>query len=158
MNIYQTLSKEWSTHKKIKKSLWKNIPREILHIILCYQGMFMERNGKFIARIMKYDTRYAIFQNIPRYEIISEDNLIMKICFSNRRFEMYKYVHETTHHNHVYNFETDDMISSGIFVGKDAFVFYKYNNPDSWMLFRHWLYDFQYSLKILPPFFSRNLS
>jgi hypothetical protein len=45
----------------------KNLPNEIVSIILSYEGSLLrERNGKFIKQIEKNDKRYNLLINIPK--------------------------------------------------------------------------------------------
>ena len=90
MNLYYALAQDISgKKKKIKQKLWSRLPKDILHIILCYHGTMVDRNGRLVGRIPKYDTRYMVIDNIPRIEIVCDDSLIMKVCFSNKKMEMY---------------------------------------------------------------------
>lgn len=45
--------------------LWKEIPTDILHLILKYDGRIIERNGIYMNRIPIHDERYEIIKKIP---------------------------------------------------------------------------------------------
>jgi len=153
MNIYQLLSCDFHD-TKFNTKMWSKLPKDILQIILCYHGAIADRNGRFIDRIYKYDPRYMVLSTIPRIEIITpngmNNSLIMKVCFSNKKMEMYKYIHNIAHNGNFsdfYNFETETetMICRGYCVNGYTYMFTKHINPFYW--FRKWLHCFPYQLR-----------
>lgn len=146
MNLYHALAPDISEKKKkLKQKLWSRLPKDILHIILCYHGTMVDRNGRLVGRIPKYDTRYMVIDNIPRIEIVCDDSLIMKVCFSNKKMEMYKYVHDVAYFGNFadfYNFETDTLVCRGFCIDGDVYMFQTHINPFCW--FRQWMYRFPY--------------
>ena len=47
-------------------SIFQNLPNELIHIILLYDGKIKYRNGKYINQILQDDKRYHIFETIPK--------------------------------------------------------------------------------------------
>lgn len=45
---------------------FKKIPKELLHIILSYNGTIKYKNGKYINQIYPDDIRYILLLTIPR--------------------------------------------------------------------------------------------
>ena len=146
LSIYQLLSRNVSIKKKFNIKIWQKLPHDVLQIILCYHGVVVNRDGKMVGRIPKYDPRYMVLHNIPRIKMISDPpSLIMKVCFSNKKFEMYKYANDVVYlgnFSECYNFETDTMMCYGKRIDTDVFMFYKYINYFYW--FRQWMYRFPY--------------
>ena len=46
--------------------IFQNLPKELIHIILSYDGKIKYRNGKYINQILREDERYHIFKIIPK--------------------------------------------------------------------------------------------
>ena len=129
LSIYKLLSCNLPIKKNFNKKIWQNLPHDVLQIILCYHGAMVNRYGKMVGRIPKYDPRYMVLHNIPRIKMISDPpSLIMKVCFSNKKFEMYKYTNDVMYIGNFaecYNFETDTMMCYGKRIDTDVFMFYK---------------------------------
>jgi hypothetical protein len=54
-------------------SIFRNLPNELIHIILLYDGKIKYRNGKYMNQILRHDTRYKILQTIPTAYVFSID-------------------------------------------------------------------------------------
>ena len=52
----------------------KNLPNEIVSIILSYEGSMKERNGKYMKQIEKHDKRYNLLRTIPKKNNIYINN------------------------------------------------------------------------------------
>ena len=50
------------SNKKIDKKLFRQIPRDILHIILSYHGDIVYRHGRYMNRIPKNDLRFLLYR------------------------------------------------------------------------------------------------
>lgn len=64
------------------------IPKDILHMILEYNGTIKYRNGKYINRISRNDDRYNILQRIPNINTHYHNNYFISIY--NRKFFLIK--------------------------------------------------------------------
>jgi hypothetical protein len=54
-------------------SVFQNLPKELIHIILLYDGKIKYRNGKYINQILRDDKRYHIFKTIPKANLYLVD-------------------------------------------------------------------------------------
>ena len=48
--------------------LWKEIPRDMLQLILQFDGHLKKRNGVYINQIPPHDERFPLLRTIPRKE------------------------------------------------------------------------------------------
>lgn len=46
-------------------TIWSQLPKDILIIVLNFDGTIKDRNGKFMNQISKNDTRYKILHSVP---------------------------------------------------------------------------------------------
>lgn len=73
---------------------WKEIPTDILKLILKYDGSIVERNGIYYNQIPKNDERYEIIKKIPQKEyykmnIVADYNCCQYetfVYFQNKKF------------------------------------------------------------------------
>ena len=65
------------------QQLWKGINKDILHLILKYDGSIIERNGMYMNRIPIHDERYTIIKNIPPKKYYKNDTFVY---FQNKKF------------------------------------------------------------------------
>ena len=69
--------------------LWKEIPTDILHLILKYDGRIRERNGIYMNQIPIQDERYEIIKSIPEktyYKMNYIDHCETFVYFKNQKF------------------------------------------------------------------------
>ena len=64
------------------------IPKDLIHMILEYDGTIKYRNGKYINRISSNDDRYDILQRIPKINTHYHNNYFISIY--NRKFFLIK--------------------------------------------------------------------
>lgn len=60
--------------------MFENIPRDILQIILEYDGRIKYRNGKYMNQIEKTDSRYDMLKNITTltpFKLHYDNNIVM---------------------------------------------------------------------------------
>lgn len=57
--------------------LWKEIPNEILQLILQFDGRIKKRNGVYMNQILINDGRYKLLRSIPKKEFYGS-NLSLK--------------------------------------------------------------------------------
>jgi len=62
--------------------LWKEIPNDILQLILQFDGRIKKRNGAYMNQILKIDERYKLLRSIPRKEFFGT-KLSLKRLFLN---------------------------------------------------------------------------
>lgn len=65
-------------HNIMATVFYQTLPRELLHIILEYDGTIKLRNGVYMNRIANNDARYSIFQTIKPKEIIKIETIEYK--------------------------------------------------------------------------------
>lgn len=73
---------------------WKEIPTDILKLILKYDGSIVERNGIYMNRIPIHDERYEIIKKIPpkkyhKMYIVADYNCCQYetfVYFQNKKF------------------------------------------------------------------------
>ena len=86
--ILNVVSESTSLHSFCKR-IWKELPREVVYIIMEFCGIVKYRNGKYMYQISTDDVRYNLLQQIPN-KVIDTDplplpNLIITnliICFT----------------------------------------------------------------------------
>jgi hypothetical protein len=70
-------------------TLWKQVPNDILDIILSYDGTIKCRNGIYMNQILKTDNRYVLLTNIPKMQIdFRSYYTCKKIEFSNIKYKL----------------------------------------------------------------------
>ena len=66
------------------------LPREIIDIILSYEGTFKSRNGKYMIQLRPSDPRYTLLGHLPvRHELAFGRHFDVIIYFRKSLFMMY---------------------------------------------------------------------
>lgn len=78
--------------------LFKNLPMDLVYIILSYDGnIIKERNGKYMKQILKTDERYKLLLTIPKKDVSVHKNIItVYIQFSDKIFNLWVTEYEDT--------------------------------------------------------------
>ena len=86
--ILNVVSESTSLHSFCKR-IWKELPREVVYIIMEFCGIVKYRNGKYMYQISNDDVRYNLLQQIPDKVIDTEPNDLpglrvtnLMICFT----------------------------------------------------------------------------
>lgn len=58
---------------------FKDLPDELIHIIINYTDVIVNRHGKYINRINKYDERYNLVYSIPRPIKIGPHKVLLRL-------------------------------------------------------------------------------
>ena len=122
-------------------NIWKNIPDDLLQIIISYNESIVYRFGKYMSKIPKMDLRYGVVRCVPvpviRTVTISDaDIFLSSVYFTDRRFCLEKYVgflsgdflRSRCDLNNVKIFDDKLQIMYMIFVYGDVFIFSKDKN------------------------------
>lgn len=72
--------------------LWKEIPNEILQLILQFDGRIKKRNGVYMNQILINDGRYKLLSSIPKKEFYGS-NLQRQIFMINSEIVIETFVH-----------------------------------------------------------------
>lgn len=72
--------------------LWKEIPNEILQLILQFDGRIKKRNGVYMNQILINDGRYKLLRSIPKKEFLGS-NLQRRIFMINSEIVIETFVH-----------------------------------------------------------------
>jgi hypothetical protein len=69
---------------------WGNLPREIVRIVLTYEGTLKERNGMYMNQLSPSDKRYALLRtrSIPK-EMMFGPHFDIIVYFRNSLFILY---------------------------------------------------------------------
>ena len=62
---------------------FKNLPDEIIHIIVNYTDVVVYRHGKYINRFTKNDNRYTLLNKIPRPIFIGRRKVLLRLTNCN---------------------------------------------------------------------------
>jgi len=62
---------------------FKNLPDEIIHIIVNYTDVVVYRHGKYINRFTKNDNRYTLLNKIPRPIFIGRRKVLLRLTSYN---------------------------------------------------------------------------
>ena len=77
---------------QLNYGLVKQLPKEIMHIILEYYGQIYYKNGTYINKIHKYDLRYKLLEHIPKMAFHLHHNTVTYAFTLSIRFTNKKYV------------------------------------------------------------------
>jgi hypothetical protein len=91
---------------------WKEIPRDIIYLIIEYDGRFKKRNGVYMTQIPTSDVRYNILRTIPRKKFHKFCYYEIKISY---RYETY--VHFPSKKYYICFVETTSCIKHYVFKG-----------------------------------------
>lgn len=58
---------------------FKNLPNELINIIISYTDKVAYRNGKYINRGRKYNSKYSILYRIPRPISVGTNKILLKL-------------------------------------------------------------------------------
>lgn len=58
---------------------FKNLPDDIINIIINYTDVVVYRHGKYINRIKKKDCRYILLKNIPRPIFVGGYKILLRL-------------------------------------------------------------------------------
>jgi hypothetical protein len=100
------------------------IPREILNIILEYDGRIKYRNGKYINRIANNDNRYSIIKTV-----ISKNTEVIRHIEVSR---LYQYFH--------FDFIINDTVGIYFDINKLEICYFDTRNKNDWEQFKKWFF------------------
>jgi len=65
--------------------MYQNLPLEVLHKVLEYDGKIVHRRGKYIDRISSDDRRYRLLRKIPKPIFVCMDRTIPLVILRDRK-------------------------------------------------------------------------
>jgi len=75
---------------------FKNLHDEIIHIIINYTGVITYRNGKFMNRLKKDDSRFILLKKIPIPILIGNKQLLLQLINNRMSGYFIKYTIENS--------------------------------------------------------------
>lgn len=84
---------------------WSDVPRDVLHIIMEYDGRLRQRSGKYMNQLMKTDARYDVLMKIPKADVYTytlTNHHIATECyirFPNKKYKLI--IHRNDYPTHV---------------------------------------------------------
>lgn len=116
--------------------IWREIPVDILHLILQFDGRIKKRNGVYINQILVNDERYRLLQTIPKKVFFGTSLNEKRLWMVNNRFVRETFVyfrHKRDENNRYYTiyfeeqldpppFTTTHHFSKCFFVSHNSFI------------------------------------
>jgi hypothetical protein len=76
---------------------FKNLHDEIIHIIINYTGIITYRNGKFMNRLKKDDSRFILLKKIPIPIFIGKKEILLQLINNRMSGYFIKYIIENSY-------------------------------------------------------------